>query len=83
MNIRHYSTILISLLITSTSPAPVFALTDCYTERECRQRILLRQLDDLQKRLDLIDHQINQLHRQKNDCGQDIEKVRFELEHVC
>jgi peptidoglycan hydrolase CwlO-like protein len=83
MNIRHYSTILILLLIALSNTAPVFALTDCYSEREYRQRIMLRQLDDLQKRLELIDHQINQLHRQKNDCDKDIEKLKFELEHVC
>jgi hypothetical protein len=47
------------------------------------EKVLLKQLDDLQRKVDKIDNELNYLLKQKDDCYKDIQKVRFDVDHNC
>lgn len=60
-----------------------FARAEFCDELKIKETLLLKRYDDLQKRLDQIDHEIDWLRKQKNNCDHDIQRVRQDLEQLC
>jgi|LakMenE18May11ns_1017448.scaffolds.fasta_scaffold8702495_2 hypothetical protein len=48
-----------------------------------QERSLFLQLNNLQKKIDELEHQIRWLQKQEDDCKHDLQRIRRDLDQLC